>query len=147
MSTGDGVVRDEPTDAAGSGLDVSLNQPFDFDNLVALRSAVAAHGDRLGLAPSQVQELVLVAHELASNAVRHGGGHGRLRMWKIDRTVHCEVTDSGPGMPDAHPETFWRPSLDALGGRGLWLAHRLSDHFDLRSSPDGTTATATMRTS
>jgi anti-sigma regulatory factor (Ser/Thr protein kinase) len=142
MSSSDGVLRDEPTDAT---FEPSLDQPFDIDGLVALRSAVAAHADLLGLRPAKVQELVLVAHELASNAVRHGGGTGRLRLWRADNTVYCEVRDDGNGLDEERAERFWRPAVDALSGRGLWLAYHLCDQFEVISSTTGTVATATMR--
>src|SRR5690349_7412786 len=81
-----------------------LEQRFDATNLVSLRSAVAAHGSALGLAARQVDDLVLVAHELASNAVRHGGGGGRLRVWRVDGSVYCEVADVGGGFLFRRPE-------------------------------------------
>jgi anti-sigma regulatory factor (Ser/Thr protein kinase) len=101
-------------------LRVSLEQAFDIDGLVSLRSAVAAHADRLGLPAARIPELVLVAHELASN--------------------------SGPGLtsPRPTPHGFDRPSVEALGGRGLWLAHTLCDEFAVSSDESGTVATASM---
>ena len=141
MSTSDGMLRDEPNGV--DGLDVSLDQTFDLDNLVALRSAVAAHADRFGLAERRVQELVLVAHELASNAIRHGGGHGRVRLWRADGAITCEISDDGPEWPPPD-EQFGRPPVDALGGRGLWLAYHLCDRFEVRSRSTGTVALATM---
>src|SRR5690349_23942718 len=119
-------------------LRVSLDQAFDLDGLVALRSAVAAHADRLGLPAARIPELVLVAHELASNAVRHGGGQGRVRMWRAGPAVVCEVSDAGPGLPVRPGDGYDRPSVDALGGRGLWLAFHLCDEFTLESNGDGT---------
>src|SRR5262245_53826825 len=92
-----------PAAAAGSGagpLDL-LDQQFDRDSLVALRNAVAAHASRLGLPGGQVEHIVLVAYELASNAVRHGGGRGRLRLVAGDGMVGCTVTDHGGGFGDA----------------------------------------------
>ena len=123
-------------------LRVSLDQSFDFDGLVALRSAVAAHADRLGLPVERIPELVLVAHELASNAVRHGGGTGRVRIWRDDGSVACEISDTGPGLPTPPADDYGRPAVDALGGRGLWLAFHLCDEFTVTSDGAGTVATA-----
>src|SRR2546430_17070950 len=60
----------------------ALEQRFDRDSLYALRAAVAAHAAHMGAPPDRVSHLVIVASELASNAVRHGGGKGRLRLWR-----------------------------------------------------------------
>jgi serine/threonine-protein kinase RsbW len=145
MATNDAVRDGDPLDAQAVGTDdVILDQTFELSNLVALRAAVAAHAADAGLGGSRVAELVLVAHELASNAVRHGGGHGRLRLWVAEGFMYCQVTDQGPGLPGAQPAKPWRPPVDAVGGRGLWLAHHLSDRFVVRAGPDGTVATATI---
>src|SRR5579872_2306597 len=57
-----------------------LDQAFDEDSLYALRATVAAHATQAGLAPGRSDDLVIAVHELAANAVRHGAGHGRLRV-------------------------------------------------------------------
>ncbi len=47
----------------------------------------APRGRRLrprGAGPSRRGDLVLAVDELASNSVRHGGGHGVLRLWRDD---------------------------------------------------------------
>jgi anti-sigma regulatory factor (Ser/Thr protein kinase) len=122
-----------------------LEQRFDATSLVSLRSAVAAHGGALGLSPTQVNDLVLVAHELASNSVRHGGGGGRLRLWRIDGSVYCEVSDVGVGFPFSRPERL--PDLSAPGGRGLWMIVRLADEVSVESNDNGTTARVEIRVS
>jgi anti-sigma regulatory factor (Ser/Thr protein kinase) len=123
----------------------ALEQPFDNDSLVALRSAVAAHADMLGLDEARVSDLVLVAHELASNAVRHGGGSGRLRLWASDGTLCCQVSDKGNGFDYPRPDEHRRPPLGATGGRGLWIAARLADVLELSTGPGGTVATVRIR--
>ncbi len=130
--------------SSDNDLRVSLDQAFDLDGLVALRSAVAAHADRLGLPLARIPELVLVAHELASNAVRHGGGSGRVRMWRDGAALICEIRDSGPGLAASRSDGYGRPTVDAPGGRGLWLAHTLCDLFAIDSDDSGTVATASM---
>jgi anti-sigma regulatory factor (Ser/Thr protein kinase) len=122
-----------------------LEQRFDSTNLVSLRSAVAAHGSALGLSPSRVNDLVLLAHELASNAVRHGGGGGQLRMWRVDGSVFCEVTDAGAGFTFSRPERL--PDLNATGGRGLWIIVRLADEMSVESGDTGTTTLVKIRVS
>jgi anti-sigma regulatory factor (Ser/Thr protein kinase) len=143
MSTSD------PTRAQARGtpppVKAALEQPFDAAGLIALRSALAAHAADLGLRGDRVDELILLAHELASNAILHGGGGGRLRLWTAGGDVYCEVSDDGPGLPAGVATGRDRPPLGATGGRGLWLVRLLADELDLRSGPTGTTVTAVVR--
>ncbi|GAA0904522.1 hypothetical protein GCM10009557_80100 [Virgisporangium ochraceum] len=120
-----------------------LEQRFDSSSLVSLRSAVAAHGSALGLAAGRVNELVLVAHEMATNAVRHGGGSGRLRMWRVDGSLFCEVADDGDGFLFARPDH--RPDLSASGGRGLWIIACMVDEMRVDSDEAGTTMRVELR--
>lgn len=119
-----------------------LDQTFDGSGLVALRSAVAAHGDRLGLTEDRLSELLLIAHELASNAIIHGGGRGRLLLWRMDRTVYCRVRDWGDGFADQAPYAGWlAPAVGAASGRGLWLVRQLADDVEITTSAAGTSVT------
>src|ERR671922_66689 len=88
-----------PGTAAPGGPPAALDQLFDGDSLYALRAAVAAHGSQAGLSDGRIRDLVLVVHELAANAVRHGAGHGRVRLWTTRDAVRCEVSDHTPGGP------------------------------------------------
>jgi anti-sigma regulatory factor (Ser/Thr protein kinase) len=49
------------------------------------------------------RDVVLAVNELASNAVRHGAGRGRLRMWGQDGAVCCQVQDAGRTPDPASP--------------------------------------------
>jgi anti-sigma regulatory factor (Ser/Thr protein kinase) len=120
-----------------------LEQPFDAASLVALRSTVAAHADRLGLREETIADVVLAVHELATNAVRHGGGGGRLRMWSTDGCLLCEVSDKGAGFTYLKDQQG-HPPLGATGGRGLWIVAQLGEWFDVRTGPDGTVATVAI---
>jgi anti-sigma regulatory factor (Ser/Thr protein kinase) len=119
-----------------------LDQLFDRNGLYALRAAVAAHAADFGTPERRVEDLVVIANELASNAVRHGGGGGRLLLWRNATAVHCRVSDGGPGM--AEPDTMGtrRAAPAATGGRGLWIVRRLCDRLDVDTGPSGTTVTA-----
>lgn len=88
-----------------------------------------------GIADPRLADLVLAIHELATNSVRHGGGSGRLRVWRENGTFLCEVADAGHiADPLAGRE---RAPLGDGGGRGLWLVNQLCDLVQLRSSRDG----------
>ena len=119
-----------------------LDQAFDAGSLYALRAAVAAHATQAGLAPGRADDLVIAVHELAANAVRHGAGHGRLRVWRSDQALLCEITDDG--LPDAQkppdaPKT-WRTEP----GHGLSLVRQVADHTSLSSGRDGTLVTVSF---
>ena len=127
---------------AGDGESPALDQAFDADSLYALRAAVAAHGSQAGLSEGRTRDLVLAVHELAANAVRHGAGQGRLRLWAAPDAVRCEVTDAGvPGEADATDATGWQ----AEPGHGLWLVRRIADSACVRSSASGTVAAVIFR--
>jgi anti-sigma regulatory factor (Ser/Thr protein kinase) len=119
-----------------------LDQAFDVDGLVRLRMAVAAYAEAIGTGPS-LDDIVLTAHELCSNAVKYGGGSGRLRMWREGSRIVCQVSDSGSGMIDAAGRGLEAPSPHATGGRGLWIARRLAD-VQIDAGPHGTTLTAAI---
>jgi anti-sigma regulatory factor (Ser/Thr protein kinase) len=119
-----------------------LDQAFDRDSLYALRAAVAAHASEAGLPRERVYDVVTAAHELAANAVRHGAGHGRLRLWADGRALHCQVSDDGPADQDAA-----RPDAEAWPrehGHGLWIIDKVADQVNLDRGPSGITVRATF---
>lgn len=126
-----------PAQAAPSAGTAVLEQGFDRDSLYALRSAAAAHAAEAGLPRQRVYDVVCAAHELAAT-VRHGAGHGRLRLWADAMTLHLQVSDDGPANHD-------RPGPDAAQwprehAHGLWLI----DQVTLDRDAAGTTVTVTF---
>jgi anti-sigma regulatory factor (Ser/Thr protein kinase) len=127
---------------ASDGESLTLDQAFDGDSLYALRAAVAAHGSQAGLSEGRTRDLVLAVHELAANAVRHGAGQGRLRLWAAHDAVRCEITDEGaPGEADAADAARWQ----AEPGHGLWLVRRIADSASVQSGASGTVAAVIFR--
>jgi anti-sigma regulatory factor (Ser/Thr protein kinase) len=128
----------QPVPLAGPPDPPILDQAFDADSLYALRAAVAAHATQAGLAPGRSDDLVIAVHELAANAVRHGAGHGRLRVWKSDRALLCEISDDGLPQPAGTGDaTQWRTEP----GHGLSLVRQVADQASLHSGSSGTRAT------
>jgi anti-sigma regulatory factor (Ser/Thr protein kinase) len=138
---------------------------FDADGLPGLRRFVIAESSRLGVPAERRDDLELMVNELATNAVRHGGGEGVLRIWPDGSAgpagpvgpvgpagpvgpvgpagpagpagIACEV-ESGGRIED--PLTGRIPvSLDDDHGRGLLLINLLADLVRVYTGPDGTT--------
>jgi serine/threonine-protein kinase RsbW len=123
-----------------------LSDSFDHSGVTALRHAVASCAGRSGLAGDRLDDFVVAVNELLTNAVRHGGGTGRLTLWRDAASVVCEVSDSGVGLPAATAEGPHRPASDEPGGWGLWLASELTDTYDIDTGPDGTRVRISSRT-
>lgn len=117
-----------------------LEQAFDGDSLYTLRAAVSAHASQAGLPDGRVGDLVLAVHELAANAVRHGAGHGRLRIWKTQDALRCEVSDDGPGGVPASSQAGDTVPWNTEHGHGLWVIRQVADQASVRYGPGGTVA-------
>jgi signal transduction histidine kinase len=92
--------------------------------LPVVRAEVRAH-----LAGPQLSDLrdrlVLAFDEMASNALRHGGGHVRATVRPVADAWLIEVRDGAPGTPPS-PAVGRDPSE---GGLGLYLIAELAtDH-------------------
>lgn len=74
----------------------------------------------------------LLASELLSNAVRHGGGPVRLRLRQAGRELGVEVCDASPVLPQAR---FAAP--DAESGRGLLLVDSLARSWGTLPTAEG----------
>ncbi|WP_329104196.1 ATP-binding protein [Micromonospora sp. NBC_01699] len=116
-----------------------LTETFDRARVTELRHSVAAFAEASGLTGERLDDFVLVVNELITNAVRHGGGRGRLRLWRASGTVTCEISDHGSGIDADRLDDRRRPAPDTTGGWGLWLARRLSDELVVQTGPAGTT--------
>lgn len=144
--TGDAFLT-EPAGRVGRAMQAGartplLDQEFDSGTLYALRAAVQAHASRVGLSEDRAGEVVLAVHELAANAIAHGAGHGRLRLWDLAGALSCEIADGGtPGTTDSSETVNPWPTVE---GHGLWLVRQVADHLDLNSGPRGTRAVVTF---
>jgi len=114
---------------------------FDAERITALRHEVARCAVSAGLNAQRLEDFVLAVNEIVTNAVRHAGGRGRLRMWLAGAILRCEVVDHGGGIPADEDEGTMLPPSYAVSGRGLWLARHLCDTLTVRSGPGGTTVT------
>lgn len=117
-----------------------LADDFNAATVTALRHRLRTTVTTAGLAEEDVYDFVLAVHELVTNAVRHGGGRGHLQLFRHDDVLVCEISDRGD--PDANLPVQLSPA-DIPGGRGLWLAHHLTESLILTRGVDGVTATVT----
>ncbi|MFC7531779.1 ATP-binding protein [Actinoplanes sp. GCM10030250] len=122
-----------------------ISRVFTSAGVSEVRRLVTRKAGDLGLTGRFLQDFVLAVQELMTNAVRHGGGWGRLRLYRDGFLLVCVVTDHGPGFTGdpAGPEVL--PSLESEGGRGLWLARRAVSSLQISTSPFGVRATVTMK--
>jgi anti-anti-sigma factor len=143
--TTDGDGRPPPEALIAQETEPILDQAFDAGSLYALRAAVAAHATQAGLAPGRADDLVIAVHELAANAVRHGAGHGRLRVWRSEAALRCEITDDGQQQTQQTQQTPQEaqkaPEWRTEPGHGLSLVRQVADQTSLHSGRDGTLVT------
>jgi anti-sigma regulatory factor (Ser/Thr protein kinase) len=116
--------------------DAARHLTFKTD-LGRVRRFVARHAPSLGLPPARLQELVLAVNEVATNAIRHGGGRGDLRMWRAGQRVLSQVDD--PGQLGAGFFGYVPAEPASAGGHGLWITRQLCDLVEIRGGPAGTT--------
>ena len=145
------MISDESADA---GVPSVLDQRFDATSLSALRRSAHACVAQAGMSADRATDIVIALHELAANAVRHGAGWGRLRIWDHVSALYCRVDDDGPAAAVRAASTGGGTSAAALAnladrwpcepGHGLWLARQVADRMTLRSDSHGTRADITF---
>lgn len=125
--------------ASVPGSVAAIDRWFDNETLQSIRHAVGALVTAWGATADQIDTLILITGELAANAVRHGGGRGRLRLWRLPAQLRLEVSDRGPGLRDPARAGLLLPPPGALGGRGLWLVRSFADGVEIDSGQEGAT--------
>lgn len=140
--------RDSPSYTDPDDVVAVFNQPlvepapdtpaldFDAPGLPEVREFVALQAGRAGLSARRIADLQLATNELTTNAITHGGGSGRLRLWRVDGRVVCEVSDEGEALARLAGRTL--PAPDSVNGRGLALVNYVSDLVRIHTGPDGT---------
>ncbi|MEU8660229.1 ATP-binding protein [Actinoplanes philippinensis] len=117
---------------------VLLDRVFGPDDIAVLRHEAIRLLAAAGLAGDRQDGFVLAVNEVLTNVVLHAGGSGRVVLKIEDGSVWCVVTDSGPGIPGAYLDGLHAAEAFEVGGRGLWLAHRLCDEVTTATGPIGT---------
>jgi serine/threonine-protein kinase RsbW len=110
---------------------------FGPDLLGGVRTALARLAGAHGLADRAQFNFILVINELTTNAIRHGGGKGCVRLWRHGGELWCEVVDTGPGIP-AQPIHRMREPGPCRRGHGLWLAYHICADVHIDTGKHGT---------
>jgi anti-sigma regulatory factor (Ser/Thr protein kinase) len=133
------------SDPAVGGL---LDHRFDARGLPLLRAVVLAYAVEAGMPEDRAKDVMLAAHELAANAVRHGAGAGRLQMRAEAGMLRVQVHDAGPASRNVQAGT---PDLDGRDipgggadggwphrpGHGLWVVRQVADQMSVWRGPGG----------
>lgn len=111
-----------------------LATPFDGDCLAQVRQRIrgctAAHlADEL-----DQYRFVLAVSEMMTNAVHHGGGYGRLRIWHAGDALLAQISDQGPGIQPGNGG----PGPGRQSGLGLSLAREVCAEVSVNTGPAGT---------
>lgn len=110
-------------------------------DLAEVRSFVRGHAAG-PLCDERARALVLAAHELAANTIRHAGGPGHVTIWTEPGLVACQVEDRGH---ITDPLAGRRPPPPmSMTGRGLLLVNQMCDLVRIRTGPAGTTVRVHM---
>jgi anti-sigma regulatory factor (Ser/Thr protein kinase) len=123
------------------GTPPTLDLAFDSRMLPMLRARMHVHARRAGMPGDQAADVILAIHELAANAITHGGETGRLRIWDLAGALRCQVDDGDPPAPGDPARASWLPDR---AGHGLWVVRHIADQMQIASGPRGTRVTVTF---
>lgn len=110
-----------------------LDKTFALADLPVLRAILGDCAIAAGMVAARGEEFVLAAHELAANAIEHGGGSGQLRVFHANGELRCQVRDRGPGL-----------TVGSRDGSGLRIVRAVADRLDIGSNGTGADVTMIM---
>ena len=104
--------------------DIELQLPPDHGQGRVVRQRTRDWCSAEGFSDPYVDDVVLVASELFSNAVHATTGDASITVGlnRHHDGALVRITNEGPGFD---PETLSAPHIDRGGGRGIWLAKAL----------------------
>jgi anti-sigma regulatory factor (Ser/Thr protein kinase) len=104
------------------------------------RSFAVNYADWVGLSQDGIEDLQLVATELATNSLMYTDGACRLAFWRNDEHLVCEARDSG--RLDDPLVGRLNPGPTGPASRGLFLVNAISDLVRTHTTATGTTIQA-----
>lgn len=111
--------------------------PVPVDDLTAMRSTMSGHARARGMSRPRLNDLLVAATEVATNALRHGLPPVRCRMWAEAGDLVVSVTDEGSWRPGGVPG-YTPPDPAARSGLGLWGVRMLCALVQIRTCGPGT---------
>ena len=124
----------------GDGPLPSPDDPMSYTyttDLAAIRAVVHRYALQAGLTEARAIDLTLAVSEVAANTVKHAKSPGSLKIWYDAKEIVCQVHDEGIITDPLAGRR--QPSLDALGGHGLWIVNQVCDQVEMQSDETGTT--------
>jgi anti-sigma regulatory factor (Ser/Thr protein kinase) len=106
-------------------------------DLAAIRAVVYRYATEAGLPEPRAIDLVLAVSEVAANTIRHAKSAGSLKIWYDAEEIVCQIEDDGQISDPLAGQR--QPSLDAMGGHGLWIVYQVCDEVEMHSGEAGTT--------
>ena len=132
-------IRFPAGDAAPSAVkragELVMEASFDVASLSATRHALRTAVDARGVPAARAYGFVLAVNEGLNNAIRHGGGGGRVTVECTQRRLVAVVEDQQPTRPLTLPTA--PPPPTAVAGRGLWLISQLCDAVRFEAGTTG----------
>ena len=104
------------------------------------RSFAVDYAGWVGLSQDAIEDLQLIATELATNSLMYTDGACRLAFWRDDEHLVCEARDNG--RLDDPLVGRLDPGPRALASRGLFLVNAISDLVRTHTTTAGTTIQA-----
>lgn len=112
-------------------------------DLSPARSFAVKYAGWIGMSRDGIEDLQLIATELATNSLMYTDGACRLAFWKDDDHLVCEARDTGRF--DDPLVGRLDPGPSAPASRGLFLVNAISDLVRTHTTTTGTTIQAYLR--
>ncbi len=112
-------------------------------DLSPARSFAVNYAGWMGLSRDGIEDLQLVATELATNSLMYTDGACQLAFWRQDKHLVCEARDTGRLADPLVGRLDPGPSGPA--SRGLFLVNAISDLVRTHTASTGTTIQAYLR--
>ncbi len=142
------------TDGHGFRLEYTTRK-FDFETAGRLSTETKKQLKSRNLPPKLIRRIAVACYELEMNQVVHShGGTVRVEYSPDKGRIEIVAADRGPGIKNIEEAltegystaTEWVRSLGFGAGMGLPNTRRVTDEFDIQSSPAGSTIRAAINT-